>query len=385
MIEFSFTEEQEMIRQSVREFVQRELKPAAARIDAEGRIPKELIERGKELGLFGLPFPEEYGGGGAGEIGYFVMCEELSRGCNSYTGMIGAHVSIAAMSIWLAGSEEQKRRYIPPMARGEKIGCYALTEPGAGSDAANIQTTAVRRNGNWYLNGQKVWITNADIADVFVVYAVTDRQKRAHGGITAFIVERDFGGVRVGAVDEKMGLRGMHSPEVWFEDCPVPDENVLGPVGEGFKVAMRALDHGRLSLGACCVGAAKEMLELSILYAKQRHTFGKPLIEHQLIQAHLAEMAKRIYAMESMVYRSAWLYEQGVRTTLESAIVKWYCTEELTNVIDRAMQIHGGMGYMSELPIERYYRDTRVFRIFEGANEIQQLVIARELARRERW
>lgn len=385
MISFEFTEEQEMIRQMVREFVDREVKPIAAKIDKEAKIPPTLIDRARELGLFGMPFPEEYGGGGAGEIGYFLACEEISRGCNSLMGLIGAHTSISAMSVYLAGSDAQKRKYLTPMAKGERLACYALTEPGAGSDAGAIQTTAEKRGDKWILNGQKVWITNADIADLFIVYAVNDKEKRAHGGITAFIVEKGFGGITIGAVDEKMGLHGMHSPEVWFENCPVPEENVLGPVGDGFKIAMRALDHGRLSLGANSVGAAKEMLDISIAYAKERKTFGKPIVEHQTIQNYLAEMAKRVYAMESMVYRTAAMYEKGEKTTRESSIVKWYCTEELTTVIDLALQIHGGMGYMRELPIERYYRDTRVFRIFEGANEIQRLVIARELAKKGRW
>lgn len=378
-MDFTFTEEQQMLRAMVRDFVDKEVKPVAAKIDKEGKIPQNLIDRGRELGLFGVAFPEAYGGAGMGETGYCIMVEELAHGCGSFAGLIGAHQSIAATSVYLAGSEAQKQKFLTKMAKGEWIGAYALSEPNAGTDAGNIQTFAEKRGGHYYLTGQKVWITNADIADVIIVYAVTDKQKRVHGGVSAFIVEKGSPGLRVGANDDKMGLRAMHSPELFFEECKVPAENLLGPEGEGFKLAMRALDVGRMSLGASCVGAAKEMLDLSIAYTKQRQTFGKPIIEHQAVQFMLAEMATLTYAMESMAYRTAWAYDQGRRVSREAAAVKYYCTENLAKIIDTALQLHGGMGFMCELPIERFYRDARVNRIFEGTNEIQRVIIARDL------
>lgn len=374
-----------MIREMVREFVDKDIKPIAGKIDKEMQIPQHLVQKARELGLFGLAFPQEYGGAGAGKIGYCVMLEELAHGCNSFAGLIGAHEGLSAMSIYAGSTEEQKKKYLPSMCSGDKIGCFALSEPNAGSDAQNIQTSAVKHNSRWILNGQKVWITNADVADIIVVYAVNDKSLKAYGGITAFIVEKGTKGLRIGTVDDKMGLRAMHSPEVFFEDAEVPEENVLGNVGEGFKYAMQALDSGRISLSAACIGSAKEMLDLSIQYSKQRVTFGKPIIEHQAVQFMLSEMATLIYSMESMTYRAAWMQECGEKISREAAIAKYYCTEAVSKVIDMAIQIHGGMGYMSELPFERFYRDARVNRIFEGTNEIQKIIIAKDLAKKGKY
>ncbi len=389
-LSFQFTEEQDMIRSMVRDFVEKDVKPLAAKIDKEGQIPKSLLDKAKELGLFGISFPEEYGGAGAGEVGYCIMAEELAHGCGSLAGVIGAHQGIGAMSVYLAGSEEQKRKWLPKLSTGEYVACYALTESSGGSDAAMVRSTAERKGAKWVLNGEKVWITNGQMANIFVVYAVTDPSLRAHGGFTAFVVERPnvdepLPGLRIGASDEKMGLHAMHSPTLYFENLEIPEENVLGKVGEGFKYAMMALDRGRLSLGAACVGASKEMLCLSIDYAKQRQAFGKAIAEHEFIQGYIAEMAAKIYAMESMVYRTAWMCDQGLRFSRESAIVKMLCSEFNAWIIDRALQIHGGMGYMRELPIERFYRDERVNRIFEGTNEIQRLVTARDLLKKGRY
>ncbi|OHB77731.1 MAG: acyl-CoA dehydrogenase [Planctomycetes bacterium RBG_16_59_8] len=381
-MDFQFTEEQEMIRSMVREFVEKEVKPFAAQIDREGQIPPRLLEQARELGLFGLPFPEEYGGAGAGETGYCIMQEELCHGCNSLAGLIGAHTSICSTSIYLSGSEEQKKKYLPSLTQGEKIGAYALTEAGAGSDAAAIKTVAERQGNEWLLNGTKHWITNGDIAGIFVVFAITGKPDRPGMNVSAFIVERGTPGITVGKPDEKLGLHGMHSPEVHFENVRIPHENLLGGEGKGFLTAMRALDLGRLGLGACCLGSAKEMLNISIAYAQQRITFGKPIAEHQAIQFMLSEMATTIYAMEGMVYRTAWMCDTGKKFSRESAIVKYFCSESLSKIIDMALQIHGGMGYMRELPIERFYRDSRVYRIFEGTSEIQRIVIARDLVKK---
>jgi alkylation response protein AidB-like acyl-CoA dehydrogenase len=385
MIEFTFSEEQDLIRRTVRDFVEKEVKPLAPQIDETKKIPSKLIEMAKELGLFGIKFPEEYGGAGAGETGYCIACEELGHGCGSLAALIGAHQSIGATAIYLAGSEAQKRKYLVPLAQGRLIGAYALTEPGAGSDAANISTTAVRYGNEWVINGQKIWITNGSIADVLVVYTVTDKRLRARGGITAFIVERDFKGFKVGRSEDKMGIRASDSAQLFFEDMRVPNENVLGKVGEGFKVAMETLDHGRLSLAANCIGASKEVLDMSIGFAKQRVQFGRPIAEQEAIQWMIAEMAASIYAMESIVYRTAWMADRGMRFSRESAIVKMLCSEAADEVIDKALQIHGGSGYMREYQIERFYRDARVNRIFEGTNEIQRLVIARDVLKKGRY
>lgn len=384
-MDFTFSEEHEMIRGMVKEFVDKEVKPIAGKIDKEKQIPQKLVDRAKELGLFGLAFPPEYGGAGAGKVGYCVMMEELAHGCNSFAGLIGGHEGLGTMSVYLGGSEEQKQRFMPALCSGKKIACFALSEPNAGSDAQNLQTTAVKKNSKWILNGQKVWITNADIADVIVVYAANDKSLKAYGGITAFVVEKGFKGLRIGTIDDKMGLRAMHSPEIFFEDCEVPEENVLGKVGEGFRIAMQTLDSGRITLATACVGSAKEMLDLSIQYAKQRVTFGKSIIEHQAVEFMLAEMAATIYTMESIAYRTAWMADMGMKFSREAAIAKYYCTEAVSRVIDMAIQIHGGMGYMNELPFERFYRDARVNRIFEGTNEIQKMIIGRDLAKKGKY
>lgn len=381
-MDFILKEEHRMLREMVREFVNNDVKPVAGKIDEDEQIPESLMQKAKELGLFGVSIPQEYGGAGMGEIGYCVMLEELAHGCNSLAGVIGGHLGLSATAIASAGTHEQKQKYLPSMSTGEKIGCYALSEPNAGSDAQNIQTTAIQKGDRWILTGQKIWITNADIADIFIVYAANDKNLKAYGGITAFIVERGFKGLRVGKVDEKMGLKGMHSPEVFLDDCEVPAENVLGRVGEGFKVAMHTLNAGRISLGAACIGTAKECIDLSIKYAQQRVTFGQPIINHQAIQFMLSEMATITYTMESIAYRTAYMYDLGQKVHREAAMVKYYCTDAVSRVIDHAIQIHGGMGYMKELPLERFYRDARVNRIFEGTNEIQKILIARDLAKK---
>lgn len=384
-MDWTFTEEQRMFRDMVREFVDNEVKPLAGKHDREGKLDPGVVERAKELGLFGVVFPEDVGGAGLGEIGYCLMMEELSHGCNSLAGLIGAHEGLGGMGIHLFANEEQRRRLMPDVAAGRKLCCYALSEPNAGSDAQNLQTTAVKKGDRWILNGQKVWITGADTASLIVAFAANDRSLRAHGGITAFIVEKEFKGLRIGVIDDKMGLRAMHSPEVFFEDCEVPEQNVLGKVGEGFRVAMSILDVGRVSLSAACIGTAKECLDLSIDYAQKRQTFGKAIIEHQAVQFMLAEMATQIYAMESLTYHTAWMMDAGQRVNREAAIAKYYCTEALGQIVDKAIQIHGGMGYMSELPLERFYRDARVNRIFEGTNEIQRIIVAKDLQKKGKY
>ncbi len=378
-MDFTFSEEHNMLRDMVRKFTTNEVKPLAAKIDKEHKVPRELINKAAELGLMGIPFPEKYGGADMGEIGYCIMLEELSRGCASTSVTLGAHVSLCSTAIYLDGTEEQKQKYLTPLAQGKKLGAFGLTEPQAGSDAAAIETTAVRDGDYFVINGNKIWITNGDIADIIVIFAVTDKALRAHGGVTAFIVETKTKGFSVGKIEDKMGIRGSSTAELIFQDMRVPKENVLGQFGAGFITAMKTLDIARLSLAAGCIGASKELLNLSMDFAKKRKQFGKSIAEFQAVQWMLSEMAAEIYAMESMTYRAAWMCDSNIRFSKESAICKMYCSEALDRIVDKAMQIHGGLGYMTDYPIERFYRDARINRIFEGTNEIQRMVIAESL------
>jgi alkylation response protein AidB-like acyl-CoA dehydrogenase len=380
-MDFNFSAEQTLLRETAQRFVERELRPIAQQIDIEKEVPRALIRKAGEIGLLGVPFPEAYGGWGLGETGYCIVLEEIGKACASTGVTVGAHVGLAGFSILLGGSEEQKCRYLPRMISGEWLGAYALTEPGAGSDAASIVTEATLDGDDYVLNGTKLWISNGDIADVIVVYAVTDAKRKARGGITAFIVERTFQGFSAHRVGDKMGLRGSSTAELVLDHVRVPRANVLGDVGSGFVLAMKTLDESRLSLAAACVGAGKELIRLSTDFAKKRHAFGQPIAQFQAIQWMLAEMAVEVYLMESIVYRTAWMYDQKQRITRESAMCKLYASEALCRIADKAVQIHGGMGYMAEHPVERFYRDARINRIFEGTNEIQRLVIAEDVLR----
>lgn len=382
-MDFTIPENYRMMAETVRKFVEQELEPISKQVEEEDRIPEEIVQKMRELGLFGLSIPEEYGGLGLGTLGECIVYEELSKTNACFRTRIGTNNGIGSQGILIDGTEEQKRKYLPKIASGEWTACFALTEPEAGSDAANIKTKAELKGDHWVLNGRKCFITNGDIADVATVFAVTDPQKRAKGGITAFIVEKTFPGFYVGTIEKKMGLRGSHTAELIFEDCIVPRENVIGGdamIGHGFKTAMKVLDKGRLTMGACAVGAAQKLLELSVKYAKQRVQFGRPIAEFQAIQFMLAEMATSIYAARQMVYHAAWLRDQrGSAVVKEASMVKLFCTEMVNRVADMALQIHGGMGYMKDYPIERFYRDVRLMRIYEGTSEIQKIVIAREL------
>lgn len=382
-MDFTIPENLRMMQETVRRFVERDLEPISRQVEDEDRIPEEAVRKMRDLGLFGLAIPEEYGGLGLGVLGECLVYQELSKTNACFRSRIGTNNGIGSQGIVIDGTEEQKQKYLPKLASGEWTACFALTEPEAGSDAAAIRTRAELQGDHWVLNGKKHFITNGDIADVATVFAVTDPQKRARGGITAFIVERTFPGYSVGTIERKMGLRGSHTAELVFEDCIVPRENVIGGeamVGQGFKTAMKVLDKGRLTMGASAVGTAEKLLELSIDYAKQRVQFGKPIAEFQAIQFMLADMATQIYAARNMLYHAAWLRDQrGTAVVKEASMVKLFCTEMVNRVADMAVQIHGGMGYMKDYPIERFYRDVRLTRIYEGTSEIQRLVIAREL------
>ncbi len=381
-MDFSLSEELLMVRDLAREFTDQKVRPISAQIEREHRVPRSLMEDLAATGLLGVAIPEEFGGAGLGELGLCVVMEEITRGDFSVAVTYGAHASIGATSILLGGSTEQKMRWLPDFAQGRTLGAYALSEANAGSDPGAMQTSAVRDGSDWVINGEKVWITNGDMADLVTVYAVTDREKRAHGGITAFLVPSTSKGFQVGKREEKMGQRGSSTVTLAFEDVRVADEYRLGSVGDGFRIAMATLERGRLTLGANCLGCAREAHALSVAYANQREVFGKPLSRQQAIQWMLADNATELFAMESMVYRTAHLCDHGEAFGRESAMVKLFCSEALGRIVDRAVQIHGGMGYSAEFVIEKLYRDARVTRIYEGTSEIQRIVIARDVIQR---
>ncbi|MDA3843655.1 MAG: acyl-CoA dehydrogenase family protein [Candidatus Kapabacteria bacterium] len=375
-MDFVLTEEQEMLRDMIRDFATNELKPVAAKIDEDGRIPQEIIEKIGEIGVFGAAFPEEYGGSGFGEVGYCLVQEEMGAACMSTATMIGAHCSIGLNSILIGGSEEMKLKYLPDLTSGKKIAAFALTEPGAGSDAFNLITKAEQDGDEWVINGEKLWITNGPFADVFAVYARTKR------GITAFVVEKGTPGFTVGADEKKMGIKGSRTSSLTFDNVRVPKENMIGRDGRGFLTAMKTLDAGRLGLGAACLGAMKEFLRLSVAYAKERKQFSQPIANFQTIQNIIAEMAIMVYTTESLVYRTANDYDKETMLSRQSAMVKWVASENLDKCADMAMTIFAGMGYSKEMPIERMYRDSRINKIFEGTNEIQLGIIARDNLKR---
>jgi acyl-CoA dehydrogenase len=379
-MDFDIPDELQLLARTVRDFVETRLHPIEQQIEERDEIPDEIVREMAALGFFGLPFPAEYGGAGAGDLGYCLALEQFGRTSAAFSNLIGAHTSIGSMSIYLGGTDEQKRRYLPDLTAGRKLAAFSLTEPSSGSDAASIQTTARKDGGRWLLNGTKIWVTNGPIADVVVVYAANDRAKGARGGITAFIVERQFKGFRVGKIDEKMGLRGSKTGELIFEDCEVPEGNVLGgEVGTGFRTALGALDIGRVSLAAGAVGTAQFLLELGIAHAKRRKQFGQPIAANQAIQWMLADSAVEIHAARLMVYDAAAKLDRGVRASREAAMVKLYASELANRVADRVLQIHGGMGYMKDSPVERAYRDVRILRIYEGTSEVQRLIVAEDL------
>ncbi len=380
-MDFSFPKEYQLFRRMVRDFCENEVKPLAKAIDREHRVPHETIKKAAELGLMGVPFPQKHGGMGAGEIGYCILSEELARVCSSTATVIGAHIGIAAMSIHLDGTEEQKQKYLVPLAQGTAIGAFGLTEAEAGSDAAAIKTSAVRDGDHFVLNGTKQFITNGDIADYIVIMAVTDPALGAYGGITAFIVETGWPGYSIGSLENKMGIRGSSTAECVLQDVRVPKENVLGQFGAGFLTFMKSLDIGRASLGAACLGGAQAALESSIQWAKARDQFGVPIATKQSVYFMIADMATEIEALRTLVYRTAWLIDTGQPHVLEAAACKLFASEVVHRCIDWAMQIHGALGYSRDYEIERGWRDQRISEIYEGTSEIQRIVIASNLFR----
>ena len=379
-MDFRLIEDIELLREGVRKFIYEEVEPVAMEIEENDQIPEHIVEMSKDMGLFGLSIPEQYGGLELDMVGKCAIFEEIGKTHNGYTTLIGAHNGIGSVGIIELGNEQQKQKYLPKMATGEWIGAFALTEPTAGSNALSMKTTAVKKGDKYILNGSKHYITNAVDGHVFTVMAVTDREKGAKG-ITSFIVEKDMPGFVLGAVENKMGLRGSHSAELFFDNLEVPAENVLGEEGMGYVNALKILANGRAGLAARNLGSCEKLLEHSISYAHEREQFGQPIIEFQAVQHMLAEMSMQTEALRALPYKVAWQTDQGVRNVKESAMVKLFASEVYNKVADLAVQIHGGMGYVRDYPIERYYRDARITKIYEGTSEIQKNIISGELCR----
>ncbi|MDI3327791.1 MAG: acyl-CoA dehydrogenase [Alicyclobacillaceae bacterium] len=379
-MEFVLTKEQEQMRQAVRQFAEEVVAPGAAERDEREEFDRSIFERMAELGLTGIPWPEEYGGAGLDFLTYVITVEELSRVCASTGVTLSAHTSLACWPIYKFGTEEQKQKYLRPMAEGKKIGAYALTEPGSGTDAASLRTTAVRQGDHYLLNGNKIFITNGGEADIYVVFASTDREKK-HRGITAFIVEKGMPGFRFGKKEKKMGLKASPTVELIFDNCVVPAENRLGEEGFGFKIAMMTLDGGRNGIAAQAVGIAQGALDAAIAHAKEREQFGKPIGQFQAIQFKLADMATRIEAARLLTYQAAWLEDNGLPYGKASAMAKMFASDTAMYVTTEAVQIFGGYGYIREYPVERYMRDAKITQIYEGTNEVQRMVVAGHLLR----
>ena len=367
---------------TISRFVRERLIPNEARLAEDDAVPPELLAEMKEMGLFGLSIPEEYGGLGLTMEEEALVAMEIGKTSPAFRSVFGTNNGIGAQGILIDGTPEQKERYVPPLATGEILSSFCLTEPDVGSDAASLRTTAVRDGDHYILNGTKRYITNGPEADLFTVMARTDPDNKGAGGISAFIVEGNTPGLERGPADNKMGQKGAHTCDIIFNDCRVPAENIIGGrEGQGFKTAMKVLDRGRLHISAVCVGVADRLVEESLHYAMERQQFGVPLSSHQLIQAMLADSKTEAYAGRTMVLDAARLKDAGEDVSTLASCAKLFCTEMVGRVADRAVQIHGGAGYMAEYAVERFYRDVRLFRIYEGTTQIQQLVIARNMVR----
>ena len=379
-MEFELNEEQKQIKASVREFAESEIAPHVMEWDEEQHFPIELQPKMAELGFLGVIFPEEYGGAGMGYVEYATIIEELSRVDGSVGISVAAHNSLCSNHIYKFGSEEQKQKFLVPLASGERLGAWGLTEPSAGSDASGTKSTAVRTDNGWTVNGSKNFITHAIHADTCVAMAVTDRSQRSKG-ISAFIFEKGMNGFSPSKKENKLGLRASETASVVFEDCFVPDGNLLGDEGQGFVNSMEILDGGRISIAALAVGIAQGAFESAVRYSKERQQFGKPISEFQAIQFKLATMATQIDAARLLMYRAAWMKDQGKKTTKESSMAKLFASEISVEVCEEAIQIHGGYGYTKDYPAEKYWRDSKLCTIGEGTSEIQRIIIAREVLR----
>ncbi len=378
-MDFQLTESQQMIRDMVHEFAEKEIKPVAGKHDQEHSFPEATTKRMGELGLLGITVPEAYGGPGADYVSFGLVAEELARACASHSVIFGACASLTCTPILNWGSEEQKQQWLPDIASGKKLGCYALTEPEAGSDAGSLKTSATRDGDDYVINGQKVYISNGAVADTCILFVRTDPDSKDARGVSAFIVDTKSDGFTVGKNEEKLGLNASYTNQLFFEDLHVPKENMLGKPGDGFKIAMATLDTGRIMAGAGSVGIARAAYEASVAYAKERHQFGQPIAANQAIQWKLADMDVGIEAGRNLYLKAAWMKDQGHRFTHAASRAKLFASEMAMKTTIEAVQIHGGNGYTKDYPVERYMRDIKIFEIFEGTNEIQRMVIARSI------
>lgn len=378
-MDFDLAEEQLLVQETARAFTQKEIRPVAAKLDREGVFPEQLVRRLAEVGFMGAFVPLDLDGSGMDVVSYVVALEEISKAWASLGAIMTVNNSLVCEPILRFGGAAQQKKYLPRLARGEMLGCYAITEPGAGSDAGGIQTRAEKQGDDYVLEGSKLFITNGSRAHLAIVFAVTD-PSLGKKGISAFLIEKGTAGFSVGRVEDKLGLRASDTAELIFRGCRVPKENLLGCEGEGFRIAMETLDGGRIGIAAQALGIAQGCLEESLAYAKERRQFGRPIAEFQAIQWMLADMATDIDAARALTYRAAWLRQQGRRATLEAAMAKLFASEAANRIAYKALQVFGGYGYIKDFAVERFYRDARITTIYEGTSEIQRLIISRHLA-----
>ncbi|OGN87578.1 MAG: butyryl-CoA dehydrogenase [Chloroflexi bacterium GWC2_73_18] len=375
MIDFTLTEENRLVKQTARDFCAAEIEPHIREWDAKGEVHREVFARMGELGFLGAPIHERWGGLGMDYVSFAVLCEELEHADTAFRVVQSVHVALNSLTLMQWGTDEQKERWLEPQARGEKLATFALTEPGAGTDAAAIQTTARREGDEYVLNGSKQWISLADLADHFLLFATVDREKR-HRGITAFLIERDMPGLTTGTIHGKLGIRAGNTGTIFLDDVRVPAENRLGEEGEGFTIAMSAIDQGRYTVAAGAVGLAQACLDASVKYARERHTFGEEIGRHQLVKQLLANMAKGIEASRLLVWRAGWLKNRGLRNTRETSLAKWFATDHSVQCALDAIQVHGANGYSNDFPVERYLRNSKAAVIYEGTSQLHTLIQA---------
>ncbi len=376
----TLTEEQELIKMTARDFAAREVRPMAALNDREGKFPKELVDKLGELGFMGMMVPEEYGGSALGCVSYVISLEELCAACASTGIIMSVNNSLVCSPILAFASEEQKRAYLPDLASGKKLGCFALSEPDAGSDPAGLRTLALRKGDSYIINGTKAWITNGAEADVMVLIAATDPSKKHHG-ISAFIIDMNNPGVKIAKLEHKLGIRATSTAQIYFEDCKVPKSSMMGQEGDGFKIAMATLDGGRIGVATQAVGIAREALEVAVRYSKERRAFGKSISSFQGLQFMIADMATRLEASRLLTLQAAVMKDNHMNYSKESAMAKVFASEAAMWITTKAIQIHGGYGYTVDYPVERFFRDAKITEIYEGTSEIQRVIIAREVLR----
>ena len=380
-MDFELSDEQELVRSTVREFAEAELAPVAGEVDHDHRFPEEVVPKMAGMNLMGMPYPEEYGGAATDYLSYMIALEEVSRGCATTATIMTAHTTLGTFPIYKFGSDALKHKYMYDMASGRRLGAFALTEPGAGTDAAAGSCTAILKGDHYVLNGSKIFITNAPYAEIYIVFAKTDPDADGTHGMSAFVVERGTAGFSVGEREHKMGIRGSSTPPLYFTNCSVPAENLIGHEGMGFKIAMSTLDGGRIGIGAQALGIAQAAFDAAVAYSKERVQFGKPIAANQAIQWMLADMSTEIDAARLLVYRAASNMDHGRPYSTEGAMAKLFASETASRVAGKAIQIHGGYGYTESYPVERHYRDAKITEIYEGTSEVQRMVIARAALR----